>query len=171
MVPVRILTMAALLSVAAASAQAGESRRLWTDPPPGAGPAAGPPEAAPGETSPAGTSAAGTLAVATWPDETQRRRLPDLSGSAPAETFASAKAPIVTATAAPAEPADTEPEPEETIEPRRDGAPKTQAAPMSPLPRPAVSDRTRRRLGVLAGFAGAASAPDDHTASVRARRR
>jgi hypothetical protein len=123
--------MAAILGAAAVSAQAGDGRRLWTDPPPGVGPSVEP------------------AAPEAWPDEAQRRLLPDRAASAPLEAAA------FVGTATHAEPAGSGPVPRETAGIPRDGGPEAR-----PVPAPAVPDRTRRRLGVLAGFAGAAAPPE-----------
>jgi hypothetical protein len=142
MVPVRTLFMAAILGAAAVSAQAGDGRRLWTDPPPGVGPSVEP------------------AAPEAWPDEAQRRLLPDRAASAPLEAAAFVATAPSTGTAAHAEPAGSGPVPRETAGIPRDGGPEAQPVPARPVPAPAVPDRTRRRLGVLAGFAGAAAPPE-----------
>jgi hypothetical protein len=143
MVPGRILIMAAILGAAAASAEASEVRRLWTDPPPGAVSAAAP-EASP---------------PAVWPDEAERRPRP---ASPSADIVASTATAAVATSPAREEPAAAVPV--ATPDPLRDGAPAAQPAPARSVQRPAVSDRARRRLGVLAGFAGAAAAPSAHAA-------
>jgi hypothetical protein len=134
-VPGRIVWAAAILGLSGLAVQAGEARRVWSDPPPASeGPV---PERGP-ET---------VLPAASWPDEAQRR-LPT-----PASVRLAAPVPVEAAPAG-SRRGDTG----EAAEPPR---PVAEALPDAPT----VSSRTRRRLGPLAGFAGAAAAPGPRSAA------
>ncbi len=140
--PLRILMAAAILGAAGMAVQASEARRVWTDPPrETAEPAA---ERAP-EAGPL------TVAPAAWPDEAQRRRPPDPPLSAPARAADRAG-----------------PMHEGRTERGTEYAEEVQTA--QPLPAvgatPTISRRTKRRLGLLAGFAGAPAVPDTNAAPV-----
>lgn len=172
--PGRILMTAAILGAAGLAAQAGEPKRVWTDPPreaaapvqerPAAEAQAAPPrerppaeaqaasarERSPAEAQAASArerpAAAGQGAQVAWPDEGSRRRLhAGTSASSPARPAESMEP------GGEAEPARRPPDGLQPVA----GATAAAAA----MAAPDIARRTKRRLGPLAGFAGAAAAP------------